>query len=66
MSTLEDVLVPVYLLHRYQTEAASKVLGGLYYTYAVRGDGQKITERIPGAEQRARWMRCCGPSIRKR
>ncbi len=52
MSTLEDVLVPVYLLHRYQTEAAAKVLGGLYYTYALRGDGQKITERISGAEQR--------------
>jgi hypothetical protein len=52
LSNLEDVLVPIYLLHRYQTEAASKVLGGLYYTYAVRGDGQKITERIPGAEQR--------------
>lgn len=52
MSSLEDVLVPVYLLHRYQTEAASKTLGGLYYTYAVRGDGQKIVERIPGAEQR--------------
>ncbi len=52
MSTLEDVLVPVYLLHRYQTEAAAKVLGGLFYTYAVRGDGQKVTERIPPAEQR--------------
>ncbi len=51
MSTLEDVLVPIYLLHRYQTEAAAKVLGGLNYTYAVRGDGQKVTERIPGAEQ---------------
>ena len=52
MSRLEDVLVPVYLLHRYQTEAASKVLGGLFYTYALRGDGQKVTERIPGPEQR--------------
>lgn len=52
MSTLEDVLVPVYLLHRYQAEAASKVLGGLYYTYALRGDGQRVTEKIPGAEQR--------------
>lgn len=52
MSRLEDVLVPVYLLHRYQTEAAAKVLGGLFYTYAVRGDGQKVTERIPAAEQR--------------
>ena len=52
MSSLEDVLVPVYLLHRYQAEAASKVLGGLYYTYALRGDGQKVTGHIPGAEQR--------------
>jgi hypothetical protein len=52
MSSLEDVLVPVYLLHRYQTEAASKVLGGLYYTYALRGDGQKVTEHVTGAEQR--------------
>jgi Met-zincin/Domain of unknown function (DUF5117) len=51
MSKLEDVLVPIYLLHRYQAEAASKVVGGLYYTYAVRGDGQKITEHVPGAEQ---------------
>ena len=52
MSKLEDVLVPVYLLHRYQAEAASKVVGGLDYRYAVRGDGQKIAERVPGAEQR--------------
>lgn len=52
MSSLEDVLVPVYLLHRYQAEAASKVLGGLYYTYALRGDGQKVTERVSGAQQR--------------
>jgi hypothetical protein len=52
MSSLADVLVPVYLLHRYQAEAASKVLGGLYYTYALRGDGQEVTRRIPGAEQR--------------
>jgi hypothetical protein len=52
MSSLEDVLVPVYLLHRYQAEAAAKVLGGLSYTYALRGDGQKVTERVSGAEQR--------------
>jgi len=52
MSMLEDALVPVYLLHRYQAEAASKVVGGLYYTYALRGDGQKMVERVPGAEQR--------------
>ena len=51
-ATLEDVLVPAYLYHRYQTEAAAKVLGGLYYTYALRGDGQTVISAIPAAEQR--------------
>ncbi len=51
-SKLEEVLVPTYLLHRYQTEAAAKMLGGLNYTYASRGDGQKITEMVPAADQK--------------
>ena len=46
LSDLGDVLVPIYLLHRYQIEAASKVLGGLDYTYAVRGDGQFVTKLL--------------------
>ena len=52
MTTLEEVLVPVYLFHRYQLEATAKVLGGLYYTYALRGDGQKVLEMISAKEQR--------------
>lgn len=52
MSNLEDVLVPIYLSHRYQIEAAAKSLGGLYYTYAVRGDGQKVTDIVLPNEQR--------------
>ncbi len=52
LSSLEDVLVPLYLLHRYQTEAASKVLGGLDYTYALRGDGYKLPTVVPAAEQK--------------
>ncbi len=52
MATIEEALVPTYLLHRYQTEAASKVLGGLDYRYALRGDGQKVTAMVAGAEQR--------------
>lgn len=52
MATLEEVLVPLYFLHRYQTEAASKVLGGNEYTYALRGDGQPVTQIVPAAEQR--------------
>jgi hypothetical protein len=51
MATLEDVLVPLFLLHRYQTEAASKVLGGNEYTYALRGDGQPITKIVDASEQ---------------
>ncbi len=50
-STLEDVFVPVFLMHRYQLEAASKIVGGLFYTYALRGDGQVITELIPADNQ---------------
>jgi len=52
LATLEEVLVPMYMYHRYQTEAAVKVLGGLNYTYALRGDGQKATMMIPASEQR--------------
>lgn len=51
MATLEEVLVPMYLLHRYQVEAASKMLGGLYYTYAIKNDGQFITKFVPPPEQ---------------
>jgi hypothetical protein len=50
-STLEDTLVPVYLLHRYQTEAAAKVLGGFNYTYALRGDGETIVTPVPEEAQ---------------
>lgn len=46
MATLEEVLVPVFFFHRYQTEAAAKLIGGLNYRYALRGDGQPTTEFV--------------------
>ncbi len=52
LATIEDVLVPVYLLHRYQVEAASKSVGGMDYVFALRGDGQKPLQIVPPAEQR--------------
>ncbi len=52
LATLEDVLVPLYLLHRYQVEAASKLVGGMDYTFAQRGDGQTPTQIVAPAEQR--------------
>jgi len=51
LAFLEDVLVPVYLMHRYQLEAVTKEIGGQYYTYAVRGDGQVITRSLSREEQ---------------
>jgi len=51
MATLEEVLVPMYMMHRYQLEAASKMLGGLHYNYAARGDGQLITKMLPASDQ---------------
>jgi len=50
-SDLGDVLVPIYMLHRYQIEAAAKIIGGLNYSYALRGDGQLITEMIDSYTQ---------------
>lgn len=46
MATLEEALVPVYFFHRYQAEAAVKVIGGLNYRYAMRGDGQPVAELL--------------------
>jgi hypothetical protein len=53
MATLEEVLVPLYLHHRYQTEAAAKVLGGQEYTFALRGDEQVPLRAVSGDVQRA-------------
>ena len=39
LSELESVLVPVYLMHRYQVEAVAKLIGGYAYDYGVRQAG---------------------------
>jgi hypothetical protein len=52
MADLEDVLVPLYLLHRYQVGAAAQSIGGQDYRYAERGDGQMVTKIVSGEEQR--------------
>jgi hypothetical protein len=52
MAQLEDALVPLYLLHRYQTEATIKEIGGLDYRYQLRDDGQLNPALVSPAEQR--------------
>ncbi|ARV08468.1 peptidase [Winogradskyella sp. PC-19] len=51
-SVLEDVFVPLYFYHRYQTEAATKVIGGLDYNYAVKDGGDFTTKPIDAKQQR--------------
>jgi hypothetical protein len=41
LSDLEAKLLPLYLHHRYQLQAAVKALGGVRYTYAVK-DGDAV------------------------
>ncbi|TXD47139.1 zinc-dependent metalloprotease [Polaribacter sp. IC073] len=51
-SVLEDVFVPLYFFHRFQTEATVKLIGGLEYSYAIKGDNQTIVKRVSGTTER--------------
>jgi len=52
MAKLEDVLVPLYNFHRYQLEAVCKLIGGINYSYSVRGDAlQQQPEILPNSVQ---------------
>jgi hypothetical protein len=46
LSSLEEMLVPLYLHHRYQLEAAAKSIGGLDYTYAVKENGAVVPQPV--------------------
>ena len=52
LATLEEALVPMYLLHRFQIQAVSKLIAGDYFNYAMRGDGQDIQRTVSADEQR--------------
>ena len=52
MADLEEVLVPLYFAHRYQIEAVSKLIGGVDYSYKVRGDRQVTPKAVSAAQQR--------------
>lgn len=65
MTYLEDVLVPIYLFHRYQLEATVKLIGGYDYSYKVRGDNQSLPSILDNSMQRAalqEMMRAVDPS----
>lgn len=51
-SVLEDVFVPLYFFHRYQTEATAKIVGGLEYNYAVKGGNETVLKHVSGDLER--------------
>ncbi len=51
LSELERILVPVFLMHRYQVEAVSKLIGGVEYSYAVKDDGQVVMKPVSREKQ---------------
>ncbi|MGH9813008.1 MAG: zinc-dependent metalloprotease, partial [Candidatus Acidiferrales bacterium] len=53
VALLEERLAPVYFHHRFAVEAATKMVGGMEYVYAVKGDGQTATKAIEATRQRA-------------
>jgi hypothetical protein len=53
LATMEEVLVPLYMHHRYQVTAAASALGGMHYIYAMRGDGREPVRAVPAGEQQA-------------
>jgi hypothetical protein len=53
LATIEEALVPIYLLHRFQLQAVGKFIGGQYFNYAMRGDGQAATRQVDADKQRA-------------
>ncbi len=51
LAKLEEVLVPLYLRHRYQLDAVSKLVGGVNYAYSIRGDRQELPEAVKARDQ---------------
>lgn len=52
LSMMEDVFVPLYFFHRYQVEAVSKLVGGLEYSYSVKGDSTEAPTAVDAEIQR--------------
>ncbi|NJC07649.1 zinc-dependent metalloprotease [Polymorphobacter fuscus] len=53
MAMLRRKFVLVWLLHRYQVEAAAKLIGGVDYAYTVNGDGRPSPTAVAAPAQDA-------------
>ena len=54
VSNLRRKFVPIWLLHRYQVEAAAKLIGGVDFAYSRNGDGQEAARVVARGPRSAR------------
>lgn len=53
LAQLQDVLVPIYFFHRYQVEATAKLIGGVEYSYSMKGEENSGLKIVPQETQEA-------------
>ena len=53
LAELQETFALVYFFHRYQVEAAAKLVGGVDYRFNLAGDGQELSLPLLAEEQRA-------------
>ncbi len=53
LTRLDELFTPLYLLHRYQVEAVSKLIGGVDYAIAEPSDPMTVARPVDASLQRA-------------
>jgi hypothetical protein len=53
VSDLQEILVPIYLFHRFQTTAAAKLIAGVDYSYQVKEDSNVGVTAVSFEQQQA-------------
>lgn len=49
---LEQILTPIYMFHRYQTQAVSKLIAGVDYRYASKGESNVENKMVSAEKQK--------------
>lgn len=52
MFNLEQILTPIYLFHRYQVESVVKLIAGVDYRYAIKGEKSVKNHIVEGKRQK--------------
>ncbi|MDC2890518.1 zinc-dependent metalloprotease [Psychrosphaera sp. G1-22] len=52
LSDLQEILVPIYLFHRFQVTAAAKLIGGVDYHYEIKGAKNLGISNVTSLRQR--------------